>query len=193
MEPRRARTVVHADVLLVHEADDELVTASHGLRFEAARPSTQRIELAPGDKNDPSTDFMHGTVSDVGRGQYMPGIGAFADRAVSARAAEHDASRTGCPQVARSFGEIGVKGLFSALRCLARKDASTLRSSSDSWRQTSVKLRGEVNAARVWQFLRSTRNGQRALAAAARRRANVIVIARTGDRSRVTLRAARKR
>lgn len=182
---------IHADVLLVHEVDDELVTASHAQRFQAARPTTQLIELAPGDKNDPSTDFMHGTVSDIGRGQYMSGIGAFADRAVGARAAERVASSKGCSQVARSVAEIGAKGLFSALRCLARKDARALPSSSGRWRETSVKLRGEVNAARVWRFLRSTKSGQRALAATARRRAKVTV--RTGDRSRVTLRAARKR
>lgn len=181
---------IRADVMLVHETDDELVTASHAQRFQAARPTTQLIELEPGDRNNRATDFMHGTVSDVGRGQYMSGIGSFADRAVSARAAERDAARTGCSQVARSVTEIGPKGLQSALRCLARKAAATLPSDSGSWRETSVKLRGEVNAARVWHFLRSTRNGQRALTAAARRRAKVIV--RTGDRSHVILRAARR-
>lgn len=182
---------IRADVLLVHEVDDELVTASHAQRFQAARPTTQLVELAPGDKNDPSTDFMHGTVSDIGRGQYMSGIGAFADRAVRARAAERVAARKGCSQVTRPFAEIGSRRLLSALHCLARKDARARRSSSDRWRETSVKLRGQVNAARVWRFLRSTTSGQRALAAAAKRRAKVIV--RTGDRSRVTLRAARKR
>ena len=182
---------IHADVMLVHETDDGLVTASHGQRFQAARPTTQLVELAPGDPGNPANDFMHGTVSDVGRGQYMSGIGSFADRAVAARAAERDAARTGCEQVSRSVSEIGPKGLQEALRCLARSAARTLPSDSGGWRETSVKLRGEVNAARVWSYLRSTRNGQRALAAAAKRRAKVIV--RTGDRSRVTLRAARKR
>jgi acetyl esterase/lipase len=182
---------IRSDVLLVHETDDELVTASHAQRFQAARPTTQLIELEPGDRGNRANDFMHGTVSDLGRNQYMAGIGAFADRAVGARAAERDASRTGCSQVARSFAEIGPVGLRNALRCLASKDAEARAAGSGGWRETSVKLRGEVNAARVWQYLRSTKNGQRALAAAARRRARVIV--QTGDRSRVTLRAARKR
>ena len=176
---------IHADVMLVHETDDELVTAAHAQRFQATRPTTQVVELEPG-----ATDFMHGTVSDVGRGQYMSGIGSFADRAVAARDAEREAARTGCSQIARSVTEVGAKGLQSALRCLARKDAGT-PSDSGSWRETSVQVRGEVNAARVWRFLRSTKNGQRALAAAATRRAKVVV--RTGERSRVTLRAARKR
>ena len=182
---------IRADVMLVHETDDELVTASHAQRFQAARPTTQVIELQPGDPNDPATDFMHGTVSDVGRGQYMSGIGAFADRAVTARAAERDAARTGCAAVSRSVAETGPKGLQDALRCLARKAARTLPSKTGGWRETSVNLRGEVNAARVWAYLRSTSNGRRALAAALKRRAKVIV--RTGDRSRVILRAARKR
>ena len=182
---------IRADVMLVRESDDELVTASHAQRFQAARPTTQVIELAPGDPGDAATDFMHGTVSDVGRGQYMAGIGSFTDRAVAARAAEREAARTGCSQVARTFGEIGPKGLQSALRCLARKHAGRLPADSGRWRETSVKLRGEVSAARVWQFLRSTKSGQRALAAAARRRAQIIV--RPGDRSRVILRAARRR
>jgi acetyl esterase/lipase len=182
---------IRADVMLVHETDDELVTASHAQRFQAARPTTQLIELQPGDPNNPSTDFMHGTVSDVGRGQYMSGIGSFADRAVTARAAEREASRAGCAHVSRSVSKIGPKGLSEALRCLARKAAKSLPSNTSNWRETSVNLRGEVNAARVWSYLRSTTSGKRALAAALKRRAKVIV--RTGDRSRVILRAARKR
>jgi acetyl esterase/lipase len=181
---------IHADVMLVQEADDELVTPFHPLRFQAARPTTQLIELQPGDRGNPASDFMHGTVSDVGRAQYMSGIGSFADRAVGARAAEREAARTGCPQVARSVMETGPKGLQIALRCLALKQARSLPSDS-RWRETNVKLRGKVNAARVWSYLRASMNGQRALAAAAKRRAKVIV--RTGDRSRVILRAARKR
>jgi acetyl esterase/lipase len=180
-----------ADVLLVHEADDELVTASHAQRFQAARPTTQLVELAAGDQADPRTTFMHGTVSDVGRGQYMASIGAFVDRAVAGRVADRGAARSGCSQVARSVTQTGPKGLQSALRCLVRTAARRAPSGSARWRQTSIKLRGEVNAARVWASLRATKNGQRALAAVARRRAQVTV--RTGDRSRVTLRATRTR
>jgi hypothetical protein len=77
------------------------------------------------------------------------------------------------------------------LRCLVRTAARRAPSGSARWRQTSIKLRGEVNAARVWASLRATKNGQCALAAVARRRAQVTV--RTGDRSRVTLRATRTR
>jgi len=182
---------LQADVLLVHEADDELVTASHAQRFQAARPTTQLVELAAGDGAEPRTSFMHGTVSDVGRGQYAAGIGSFADRAVAGRLADHRAARSGCSQVARSVTETGPKGLQSALRCLVRTAARRAPSGSARWRETSVKLRGEVNAARVWTSLRATKNGQRALAAVARRRASVTV--RTGDSSRVTLRATRTR
>ncbi|MBW3653599.1 MAG: hypothetical protein KY433_08405 [Actinobacteria bacterium] len=179
---------IHADVMLLHEADDELVTASHVQRFRAARPTTQLVELAAGDPADPRTDFLHGTVSDVGRGQYMSGVGSFADRAVGARAAERAAARLGCRHSARSVAETGVKGLQRALRCLARKDARALPSKTGSWRRSGVNLRGEVNAARVWSQLRSKSSGKRALVAAARGRARMIV--RAGDRSRVILRAA---
>lgn len=182
---------IHADVMLVHETDDELVTASHAQRFAAARPTTQLVELQAGERGNAAQDFMHGTVSDVGRGQYMSGIGSFADRAVSARAAEREAARTGCSQVTRSVMDTGPERLQGALRCLARKRAGSLPSGSGRWRETSVKLRGKVNAARVWARLASSKSGKRALAAAARRRARIIV--RTGDRSRVILRAARKR
>lgn len=180
---------IHADVLFVQEADDELVSPAHSTLFKAARPTTQLVSLEPGDKNNPRSDFMHGTVSDAGRNAYMAGIGAFADRAVAARAAERDAARSGCTQVARSVTETGPAGLQRALRCLASKESSL--PSSDRWRETSVKLRGNVNAARVWAYLRAKASGRRALAAAAKRRAKIIV--QTGDRSRVTLRAARRR
>jgi hypothetical protein len=52
-------------------------------------------------------------------------------------------------------------------------------------------MRGEVNAARIWGYLRGTTSGRRALAAAARQRAKVMV--QIGDRSRVTLRTTRTR
>ena len=115
-------------------------------------------------------------------------MGSFADRAVGARVAERAAARLGCRHSARSVGETGVKGLQSALRCLARKDARALPSKPRSWRRSGVNLRGEANAARVWSQLRSKSSGRRALVAAARGRARMIV--RAGDRSRVILRAA---
>jgi hypothetical protein len=182
---------IHADVLLIHEADDSVVPPIHALRFQVARPTTQVVALEPGDPDDSSTDFMHGTVSAIGRAHYESAIGAIADRAVAARDAERNAARTGCSLVNRSLGEIGLPGLQVGLRCLARKDAEALRAGTGGWQQTSVKMRGEVNAARIWGYLRGTKSGRRALAAAAKRRAKVLV--QTGDRSRVTLRATRTR
>jgi acetyl esterase/lipase len=180
---------IHADVLLVHEADDEIVTAAHAQRFQAARPTTQVIELESGDRNDPHADFMHGTVSDLGRMHYESAIGSFADREVTARNAERVAARLGCSQVTRTVSQAGLAGLQNGLRCLARKDVDAQRAGTGSWRQTSVNVRGEVNAARVWAYLRGTQSGRRALVAAAKRRAKVIV--RAGDRSRVILKAIR--
>jgi hypothetical protein len=182
---------IHADVLLLHEADDTIVPPIHALRFQAARPTTQVVALEPGDPADASTSFMHGTISELGREHYSAALGAFADRAVAARDAERSAARTGCSLVNRSLGEIGLPGLQVGLRCLARRDAASLRAGTGSWRQTSVKMRGEVSAARIWGYLRALRSGRRALAAAAMRRAKVMV--QTGDRSRVILRATRRR
>jgi acetyl esterase/lipase len=182
---------IHADTLLLHEADDTIVPPIHALRFQAARPTTQVVMLEPGDPSDPTTEFMHGTVSQVGRERYAAALGAFADREVAARAAELNASRTGCALVNRSLGEIGLPGLQVGLRCLARRDAESLAAGTGSWKQTSVKMRGEVNAARIWGYMRGLASGRRALAAAAKRRAKVIV--QTGDRSRVTLRSTRAR
>jgi len=179
---------IHADVLLMHEADDSVVSAQHDARFQAARPTTQLVDLAAGNPADPATDFMHGTVSDAGRGRYMAAIGAFADRAVAARAAERVAAATGCSGVGRSLAEVGLNSVKSALRCLARKDAAA-GGRVGGWQRTSVTLRGEVNASRIWSSLRATKSGRRALAAAAAKRAKLSV--RTGDRTQVVLRAAR--
>jgi len=62
-----------------------------------------------------------------------------------------------------------------------------LRAGTGDWQRTTFKLRGEVNAARIWDALRGSRSGRRALAAAAKRRARISVL--IGDRSRVVLRA----
>ena len=176
---------IHADVLLMHEAADEVVSAQHDDRFQAARPTTQLVELAAGGPGD--VDFMHGTVSDAGRGKYMAAIGAFADRAVAARAAERNAAGTGCSGTGRSLAEAGLNTIKRALRCLARKDAAIRR--AGGWKRTSVRLRGEVNASRIWSSLRRTKSGRRALAATAAKRAKLSV--RAGDRTQVVLRAAR--
>jgi acetyl esterase/lipase len=178
---------IHADVLLLHEADDSVVSALHAARFAAARPTTQTMELEAGDPNDASTDFMHGTVSIAGRAQYGAAIGSFADRAVAGRDAERNARRLGCSSVSRSLREIGLPAMQGALRCLARKTADAR--SASGWQQTNIKLRGEVNASRIWASLRGSTSGRRALAAAAIKRAKVLV--QMGDRTRVTLRAVR--
>ena len=180
---------IRADVLLVREADDDMVSAQHDARFRAARPTTQTVSLEAGNRADPSTNFVHGTVSDAGRGAYASAIGSFADRAVAAHDAERIGARTGCSGVGRSVTEFGLAGLRAALRCLARKDATARRAGSRAWQRTSVTLRGEINAARIWTSLRATASGRRALAAAAKRRAKVTVS--PGDRSRVVLRATR--
>lgn len=130
---------------------------------------------------------MHGTISAAGREHYAAAIGSFADRAAAARDSERSAARTGCAQVSRSVAEVGLPGLRSALRCLAREDTASLRAGTGSWQRSSVKMRGEVNAARIWSSLRAIKSGRRALVAAARRRAKVVV--RASDRSRVILRA----
>jgi acetyl esterase/lipase len=179
---------IHADVLLMHETDDSVVSALHDARFAAARPTTQTLALDPGDPTNPADDFMHGTISQAGRAQYAAAIGSFADRAVAGRTAERVATGTGCAQVSRSLAEVGLTSLKGALRCLARKDAQATAAGTGSWQQTNIKLRGEVNAARIWASLRGSRSGRRALAAAARKRAKLVV--QTGDRTRITLRRA---
>ncbi|MEA2194826.1 MAG: hypothetical protein QOG42_1260 [Solirubrobacteraceae bacterium] len=180
---------IHADVLLMREGDDDMVSAAHDARFAAARPTTQTLDLDAGNRDDPSTSFVHGTISEAGRAKYAAAIGAFADRAVAARDAERTGARTGCSGVGRSLAEAGLTGLRASLRCLARKDGAVRQAGARSWQRTSVTMRGEVNAARVWSTLRATSSGLRALAATAQRRAKVTV--RTGDRSRIVLRAAR--
>lgn len=131
--------------------------------------------------------MLHGTVSAAGRAAYAAAIGAFTDRAVVARDAERAAARTGCPRVNRSIAQIGVAGVRKALRCLAQAPRASRRSSPRGWRRTVVTMRGEVNAARIWDRLRATPDGSRALHATAADRATVIM--RPGPKSQITLRA----
>jgi acetyl esterase/lipase len=181
----------HADVLLMHEADDTVVSAQHALRYQAANPTTQVVELEAGDPNVRKADFKHGTVSDVGRARYATSLGAFVDRAVANRDAERAAGKTDCARTARPISEIGLPAMQNALRCLARQDASVRSTDAGRWQQTTVRLRGEVNAARVWSLLRTKASGRLALQAAAQRRVKISV--QTSERSRVTLRATRTR
>ncbi|MDX6719691.1 MAG: hypothetical protein QOJ63_1945 [Solirubrobacteraceae bacterium] len=181
---------IHADVLLMNEGDDAIVPASQSTRFQAARPTTQVVALEAGDTADASTSFVHGTISQPGRARYAAAIGSLADRAISARDAGRSAALTGCPQVGRSITELGLPGLQSALRCLAHKDVRSLPAGSGSWQRSTVNMRGEVNAARIWTSLRATKSGRRALVATATRRAKVSV--RSADRSSVVVRSTRR-
>ncbi|MDQ3722393.1 MAG: hypothetical protein M3376_04860 [Actinomycetota bacterium] len=180
---------MHADVLLLNEADDTIVPLAHTARFVAARRTTQTALLDSGDPADPSTKFVHGTVSEAGRTRYDSTIGSFADRAVVAGKAERRATRTGCLKVERSLAEVGETTVQRALRCLARGDARSLRAGKGEWHTSSFRLRGEINAARIWSHLRETSSGRRALVAASKRRAKITV--RASDRSLVTLRTTR--
>ena len=178
---------IRADIVLLREGDDAVVSAAHAQRVQAARPTTQILDLEPGDPADLSTALLHGTVSALGRTAYAAAIGAFADRAVIARRAERLAARSGCRHATRSIAQIGVAGVHRALRCLANAPRRSRRSSAGGWRRTLVTMRGEINAARIWDRLRATGDGRRALHATATQNATISV--RQGPRSRITLRA----
>ncbi len=180
---------IRADVLLINEADDVYVSTAHAERFKAARPTTQTLVLAAGDPADASTKFVHGTISAAARGAYVSTLGAIVDRVTAAHQAEKDAAALGCGGVTRSLRQVGTAKVQSALACLARRDATSRNAYSARWRRTSTKLRGEINAARIWARLRTTTAGRRALAAGAKRRAKLAVA--VGDRSQVTLRVSR--
>lgn len=153
---------------------------------QAARSTSQVVDIGAGDARGPSASFIHETASAIGRARYASGLGSFADRAVATRDAERTALRTGCPPATRSEGQAGPRGVRNALRCLARRT----RPVTGAWQQTSVTMRGEVSPARIWPYRRRLRSGRTALAATASRRARLIV--RTGERSRVTVRATRR-
>lgn len=178
---------IRADVLLLHEIDDPLVPAVHAVRFQAALPTTQVVELEPDDTADTATKFRHGTVSAVGRAHYAAALGGFADQAILRKDAERRAVAVGCPASGDHVADVGLTRVQRALRCLARKDAALQSASARSWRRTSINVRGEVNAARIWARMRETVGGRRSLAALAARRAKLSV--KLGPRSRVSLRA----
>ena len=182
---------IGADVLLMREADDPLIPIEQIENFVAARPTTQRVELqgVPGGPADPSQIYLHGTLSDAGRGQFHAALGSFVDRAAESYAAERAAARTRCKGVTRTFPQAGNSRVQTALRCLARKDASARKAGAGAAKTTSRRVRGEVNAARAWAALRGNRAGRRVLAALAAGRARSTV--RSGDPSRVTLRVKR--
>lgn len=84
---------IDADVLLLRQADDYLVSADHGERFKAAHPATRTVELASGDPAAAADAFLHGTLSEAGRVQLASAVGAFADRAMAAPDPERRAAR----------------------------------------------------------------------------------------------------
>ncbi|MEA2219804.1 MAG: hypothetical protein QOJ35_2430 [Solirubrobacteraceae bacterium] len=188
-DPIKVAGSILGDVLMMREADDPLIPIEQVDDFVAARPTTQRVELESAPGSDPAQMYLHGTLSDAGRAQYRAALGAFADRAVAADAADHAAEETGCRGVTRSIRRAGLGGVQRALRCLARGDELARRAGAARARTTSRRVAGELNAARVWSLLRSSTSGRRALAALAAGRAKASV--RTGAPSRLTVRVRR--
>jgi dienelactone hydrolase len=177
---------LQADVLLLHESDDPLVPAVDAEHFQAALPTTQLVELEAGDPADPSTKFRHGTISQAGRAVYAAAIGSFADRALVVHEAERLAAGLGCAHADDFVTRVGVPALRRALRCLALEDLPSLREATGDWRRTTIRLRGNLDAALIWAQLRTTVSGRRALIALAARRATVAL--RIDERSRVIVR-----
>jgi len=159
---------ISSDIMMMREDDDCCVSPVHVTGFAAARPRTQVENLEAGDPTLTEDEFVHGTLSTAGRQHYQAALGAFLDRVIAAHDAERDATRTRCPAVTRHLGIVGQNGVARSLRCLARK--APLRSSLPK-RAVRFRLRGEVNAARIWALMRSTAKGRAALAALARNRA----------------------
>jgi hypothetical protein len=179
--PRLFAPSIHADVLLLHEVDDPLIPAAHGRRFQAAVPTTQLVELEPG---DPATKFRHGSISALGRTHYEAALKGFADQALARRDAERRAAAVKCSASSSRLRDVGLARVQRALRCLARRDAA-LPSAAAGWRRTTITVQGAVNAARVWARLRESAAGRRSLANLALARASLSV--RLGPRSRVSL------
>jgi acetyl esterase/lipase len=188
-DPVKLAGSIAANVLMLREADDPLIPIEQVENFLAARPTTERAELEAAPGSDLRSFFLHGTLSDGGRGQYRAAIGAFVDRAAAARDAERAATRLGCKGVARSVRSGGVARVQKALRCLAKADRLARRVGAKRARTTSRKVRGELNAARAWSALRASVSGRRALAALAAGRAKASV--RSGNPTSVTLRVRR--
>ncbi len=188
-DPVKVAKSIRGDALIMREADDALIPIEQVENFIAARPTTERAELQSAPGSDLSQFYLHGTLSDAGRAQFRATLGAFADRATAAHAAEVAAARTGCKGVTKSVTQGGVSRVQSALRCLARKDQLARKAGTKGARTFSRRVRGEVNAARTWNLLRASTTGRRTLAALAAGRVQTTV--RAGSPNRVTLRVRR--
>ena len=188
-DPVKVAKSIRGDVLLLREADDPLIPIEQIENFVAARPTTERVELQSAPGSDPAQHYLHGTLSDAGRGAYRAALGSFVDRASADYAAEQAAARLRCKGVAKSVSQGGVSRVASALRCLARNDSAVRRAGAKGAKTTSRRVRGEVNAARTWKLLRSSTSGRRALAALAAGKAKATV--RAGSPNRVTLQVRR--
>jgi acetyl esterase/lipase len=80
-DPVSLASSIKADVLLLREGDDDSVPASQTAAFVAAHPATKTLTLDAGDPADPSTHFVHGTISAQGRVEYNAAVASFAARA----------------------------------------------------------------------------------------------------------------
>ena len=146
-EPMRLTRSIHADVLLMYEADDAIVPPAHSLRFQAARPSRQTFAWRPAARQTRRRPLCTGRSPGAGRARYASAIGAFADRVLAARAAERSAARAALRSAALSprLGCRSSRAHFAASparmprRCAPARATGSARRSSCAERST---LRG---------------------------------------------------
>lgn len=185
-EPVRVAQAISADVLLLRQNDDRLVLQDQLDGFLDALPTAQSVNLESSVHIEPSTWWLHGTLSDRGRREFHATLSGFAARQVAAHRAEVRARRTGCAGVVRRVRAADAAALAPRLGCLGRKDSTVSRRDAKRARTVTIRLHGALNAARAWAALRGTAKGRRALAALAGRRARTTL--QVGDPSRVTVR-----
>ena len=188
-DPVALAPTISADILLLRQDDDAFVPREQLDRFLAVVPTAQHVDLAAAAESSDATRWLHGTISDAGRTAYLGALGSFADRAVAAARADATAEASVCAR-RHPLATAPNEGLASALRCLARRVAAVRATLANEAVTTTRRLRGKVNAARLWASLLASRRGRCALAAIAAGRATISV--RPGDPTGVTIRIARR-
>jgi hypothetical protein len=192
LEPVRVASAINADVLLVRQADDQIVPKGQLDQLVAALPIVDTLITLAGDLTDPGQKYLHGTLDDAARAQLAGALGSFADRAVARAPVETWARAQHCADANAALNRIGVERFRQAVTCLVNRvrsseDVSGRVRSADTirrGRRAAARVIGQITAARVVFSLTRSRTGRAVLLAPATQLAASV---RAAAKSAVTL------
>lgn len=119
-QPASVAKRINADVVLGSQADDGVVPLQQMDDYAAESPTTRTFvaESAPPSGSTPDTRYLHGTISETGRGQIVGAAQQLIDRQIAEYPVTHWAAASACPHATYRSSRLSSRSFAVSTACL---------------------------------------------------------------------------